>query len=88
MSKKLNDNRSSMIRAELNKAQNCLIHVSPRVNVWEILAKNENATEDDIHHLYIQLVNERNFYKLVTEHLGKAVEILESLKIQEIFNKA
>lgn len=80
MSKKLNANRSSMIRAELNKAQQCLSHIRPRVNVWEILAKNEKATESDIHLLYVQIANERNFYKLVTEHLSKAAVILENLK--------
>jgi hypothetical protein len=78
--KKLNDNRAAMIRAYLNKAQQCLIHIPRRVNVWEVLAKNEEATDLEIHCLHNQLLNERNFYRNTVEHLDKAVEILENLK--------
>ena len=80
MYKKLNSNRSSMIRAYLTKAQNVLNHIPRRVNVWETLAKNEEATSQDIHLIYIQIVNERNSYRTMLEHLNNAVKILENLK--------
>lgn len=78
--KTLNINRSSMIRAKLNKAQDCLNYIPRRVSVPEILAKNERATQEDIHLLYVQIVNERNSYRLILEHLNGAVKILEDLK--------
>ena len=78
--KKLNDNRAAMIRAYLKKAEKCLIYIPRRINVWEALAKNEEATDLEIHCLHSQIVNERNSYRNTVEHLDRAIEILENLK--------